>query len=88
MEQDDLVPFSCLISSMLLLKVSIKPIDIVNTISGLSTIGTIVDDEDDELSVLSNCVEMDFDCSFRLKQGCYYDTVLDDGITVKDFLIF
>ncbi len=85
MEQDDLVPFSKLISSMLLVKSKLTPMDIVNVMSGLESIGIDIDDYNDSIDCLSCCVKMNGDCSFSLTKE--YSSMLDDKMTVRDFLL-
>ena len=87
MEQGTVVPFFKLISSMLLVKKVLKPIDIVNIMSRLQEFGIIVDDYNDSINCISCCVEMKNDCSFCIKRNYNYGYKLDDSFTVKDFLL-
>lgn len=84
MEQIDSVSFSSFIAGMLLMKRDLTSTEIVNAISRFGYDGTVVDDDD--IEGLSSCVEMDRDCCFRLKDGFYYETILESGIMVVDFL--
>ena len=85
MEQDNLVPLSSLIASMLLVKDEVSSVEVTNVMSELEQLGTNIDDSDD-IDALDCCVEMNDDFSFRFKEGFDYDTVLDSGIKVSDFL--
>ena len=87
MEQVDLVPFSALIAGMLLIKRKVTSMDVVNAMSELQGKGTDIDDEDDTIDCISCCVEMKRDCSFCLKSNISYDDILEDGNTVREFLL-
>ena len=79
------VAFSSLIASMLLIKREITSFELVNMMSNLEENEIFVDDEED-IDSISCCVDMNHNCSFRLKSNCSYDTVLSDGVKVRDFL--
>ena len=85
MEQVDLVPFSSLISSMILIKRNITPMDIVNVMSKLGEYGIVIDDENDSVESISCCIRMNKDCSFSLLED--YNELLDGDVTVSDFLL-
>ncbi len=86
MGQESLVPFYSLIASMLLVKNEVTSVDIVNTMSRLEHYGTNIDADDDDIELLECCVEVDDDFSFCLKDNYTLDTVLDNGMTVEEFL--
>ena len=78
------VPFSSVLAGMLLFQRIIKPIDIMRVISELSNNDIYVDDDD--LDYLLFCVDFRKDCSFAMKKGYDYQTILEDGGTLYDFL--
>ncbi len=55
-------------------------------ISGLSNIGIEIGEEDDDMSCLFSCIDMDKNFSFRLKSGMTYETIVSDGVSVSEFL--
>lgn len=86
MEQVESIPFSSLIAAMLLKKKSYTSLEIATEICKLERMGIVIDDENDNLEIISCCVEMDFDCSFHLRRGLNYDSVLSTGVKVSTFL--
>lgn len=86
MEQVESIPFSSLLAGMLILKRGYTAIEIVSKLSELEGMGIVVDDENDDLEILSCCLEMDSNLGFHLKAGLEYDTVLCPDVTVFDFL--
>lgn len=87
MEHVDSVPFSSLIAGMLLVKRSVSSMDIVNAISRIGASGVTVEDENDDLEVLSLCVEMSRNYDFYLREEISYETTLCTGVRVIDFLM-
>lgn len=86
MEQVESIPFSGLIAGILLYKRSCTSFEIAIVLSKLGEYGIIVDDENDDLSIISCCVEMDKNYGFCLKHGLNYNSVLLSGVVVSDFL--
>lgn len=85
-EQVCSVTLSEVISSLLLEKREVTAIDIVNFNSKISSIYD-VDIDDDDIDHLFCCVEMDSKFNFRLKDKLDYDSVLDNNMTVREFLL-
>lgn len=55
-------------------------------LSKIEEYGIIVADENDDLNIISCCVEMNSNCGFCLKNGLSYGTILFPGVEVSDFL--
>lgn len=88
MEQVESIPFSSLISGILLYKRECTSVEIAKILSDLEMEkGVVIDDENDNLVSLSCCVEMDANYGFYLKKGLKYSTVLNQDITVFKFLM-
>ena len=79
------VPFSSVLAGMLLFQRIVNPTDIIRVISELSSNDIYVDDGED-LDYLFFCVDFRKDCSFALKDGYDYQTILEDGGTLYDYL--
>ena len=86
MEQVESIPFSELIAGMLLYKKSYTSLEIAIVLSKLEEYGIVVDDENDDLSIISCCVEMNSNYGFCLKKCLNYSTILFPGVEVSDFL--
>jgi len=86
MEQVETIPFSSVISGMLLIKKSYTAIEVANVLSKIEGMGIVVDDEYDDLSKLSCCVEIGMDYSFSLKSDFSYNTILYKDVTVSKYL--
>ena len=86
MEQVESIPFSELIAGMLLYKRSYTSLEIAMVLSKLEEYGIVVDDENDNLNIISCCVEMNSNYGFCLKDGLCYNTILFSGVEVSDFL--
>lgn len=89
MEQFLSVPFSKVVATLLLEDRNVTAKEIVNYISKISSglEDIIVKTEDDNFDYLSFCVEFDNNFNFKLKNGWDYDSIINDSITVRDFLI-
>lgn len=85
MEQNDLISFTSVIAGMLLCKRVLTSSEIVNFISELNCEGMEIDDywNNEELFPIVN---MDSNYSFSLKSELSYDTILECGMNVRDFL--
>ena len=85
MEQCDLISFTSVVAGLLLCKRSLTSLEIINFTSMLSCEGIEVDDNWG-IDELESCVDMDYQCSFMIKKFLSYDSVLENGMTVKEFL--
>ena len=86
MEQVESIPFSMLIAGLLLRKRSYTSFEVVQIICELEGMGIVVDDENDNFSLLFDCVDMRENYNFQLKEGLQYETILCYDTTVFDFL--
>lgn len=89
MEQVSSVPFSALIATLLLKNRVVTAKEIVN-FSSMISFGdgnTIIDVIDDDIDYLSICVDVDEKFNFSIKPSLDYDSIIGDGITVRQFLI-
>lgn len=86
MEQYDLIPFTAMLSSLLLCKRCVSSSEVINFASELSCFGLEVDD-DWSIDELSSIVCMSSNYSFGLKDDISYDTELSNGDRVFDVLV-
>lgn len=84
MDDSESIPFSSVVAGLLLCNRSVNAIDITNMISILSSFGIEV--IDDDYSFLSVCIDNDRQYNFFMKEDMNYDTILDCGSSVYDFL--
>ena len=87
MEQVESIPFSGLISGMLLRNRKVTSIEVVNMMSYLEEMGIMVETQNDDLDQLSCCVEISSKCDFEIRKGLDYETVLYSGVTVSQYLL-
>lgn len=89
MEQVCSVPFSALVATLLLNNRVVTARDIVNFNSKISSLdgNIIVDVIDDDIDCLSLCVNFDSKFNFSIKPGLDYDSIIDDELTVRQFLL-
>ena len=80
------IPFSSLIAGLFLFKQNIKPLEIMKVISDLELDNIYVDDSEDDMDFLSFCIDFNKDCSFSLKSSFCYQTLLDNGNFLYQFL--
>lgn len=86
MEQICSVSLSEVIATLLLRNRVVSARDIVNLNSKISSMYD-VDVVDDDVEHLFKCVSMDSDFNFMLRSDLGYSSTMDDGKTVRDFLI-
>ena len=86
MEQICSVSLSEVIATLLLRNRVVSARDIVNLNSKISSMYD-VDVVDDDVEHLFKCVSMDSDFNFMLRSDLDYSSTMDDGKTVRDFLI-
>lgn len=86
MEQYDLIPFTAMLSSLLLCKRCVSSSEVINFASELSYFGLEVDD-DWGIDELSSIVYMSSNYSFGLKDDINYDTRISNGDMVFDMLV-
>lgn len=86
MEQICSVSLSEVIATLLLRNRVVSARDIVNLNSKISSMYD-VDVVDDDVEHLFKCVSMDSDFKFMLRSDLDYSSTMDDGKTVRDFLI-
>lgn len=89
MEQVCSVPFSALVATLLLNNRVVTAKEIVN-FSSMISFGdgnTIIDIIDDDIDYLSICVDVDEKFNFSIKPSLNYDSIIDGGLTVRQFLI-
>ena len=89
MEQVEEIPFSSLVAFMLLEKPEVNCFEIVNFISKISQgEGDIIYDViEDDCECLSICVDSFSNGGFVIKDNMTYETILYDGVTVRDYLM-
>ena len=83
------VPFYRVVATLLLKKRMVTAREVVNFISEISQSDdeVIYEVEDDEgIDCLTDCVEMDKGLNFKIKDKMDYDTVMENGMTVREFL--
>ena len=86
MEQICSVSLSEVIATLLLRNRVVSARDIVNLNSKITSMYD-VDVVDDDVEHLFKCVSMDSDFNFMLRSDLDYSSTMDDGKTVRDFLI-
>ena len=86
MEQICSVSLSEVIATLLLRNRVVSARDIVNLNSKISSMYD-VDVVDDDVEHLFKCISMDSDFNFMLRSDLDYSSTMDDGKTVRDFLI-
>ncbi len=85
MDDEKTVSFMSVVAGLLICNSRVSAVDVTNFISRFSSLGFEVDDGDD-LSRLSVCVDVDNSFNFSLKKGFFYDTFLENGKSVFQFL--
>ena len=85
MDDEKTVSFMSIVAGLLICNSRVSAVDITNFISRFSSLGIEVDDGED-LSMLSVCVDVDKSFNFSLKKGFSYDTFLENGKSVFQFL--
>ena len=86
MEQICSVSLSEVIATLLLRNRVVSARDIVNLNSKITSMYD-VDVVDDDVEHLFKCISMDSDFNFMLRSDLDYSSTMDDGKTVRDFLI-
>lgn len=87
MDTVESIPLSSLVAGMMLCRGECISLELAQVLSDLECMGIVIDEENDDFSKLSCCVEMSSNCCFQLKRGLDYDSVLDVNITVFEFLM-
>ena len=83
------MPFSALVATLLLDNRVVAAKDIVNFNSKISSLdgNIIVDVFDDDIDCLSLCVNVDSKFNFSIKPRLDYNSIIDGGLTVREFLL-
>lgn len=88
MEQEESIPFSALIAGIMIHKRECSSLEVAIILGELEgKMGIVIDDENDNLENLSCCIEISPNYDFQLKNGLEYNTILDQNITVLNFLM-